>query len=175
MDASLWVAVVTGGTAAITGWVTSQGNARAAKVQAEASQRVQLLTQRREARRTAYLEVIDHAHGTGQRYFEVHGLRITAPESERYAAELERLRDELRSAYDPLMRCVRVAELEGPPAVAEQAQALLEAVYETNRSLFHLARNDTDGARDRFTDARNRFHQCSEGFIAAAQKAINDA
>lgn len=41
MDTTLWVAILTGGTAVLAGWVTSLGNTRAAKVQAEASTRVQ--------------------------------------------------------------------------------------------------------------------------------------
>jgi hypothetical protein len=40
-DSAVWVAALTGGTAVLAGWVTSHGNARAARIQAEASARAQ--------------------------------------------------------------------------------------------------------------------------------------
>ena len=96
------------------------------------------------------------------------------PEHVRKCGHFSRLKP-LRSAYDPLMRCVRVAELEDPPAVADRSRALLEAVYETNRSLYGPAQGNTDDARDRFADARGKFNHCFEGFLAAAQTAINES
>jgi hypothetical protein len=40
-DSALWVAVLTGGTAVVASWMTSRGNARAARVQAEAAAQAQ--------------------------------------------------------------------------------------------------------------------------------------
>jgi hypothetical protein len=60
-DDALWVAVLTGGTAVLASWVTSRGNARAARVQAEASAQNQQRSRSRETRRTAYLEFIEVA------------------------------------------------------------------------------------------------------------------
>ena len=57
-DSALWVAVLTGGTAVVASWVTSRGNARAARVQADAAAQAQQHSQVRAARRTAYLEFV---------------------------------------------------------------------------------------------------------------------
>ncbi len=56
-DSALWVAVLTGGTAVVASWVTSRGNARAARVQAEAAAQAQQHSQARAADCPAYAGV----------------------------------------------------------------------------------------------------------------------
>lgn len=51
---------------------------------------------------------------------------------------VEALRGELRVAFDPLMRCIRLAILEGPTRVAEAAEALSKSVIRANRALHPL-------------------------------------
>jgi hypothetical protein len=63
-DGTVW-AILTGGTAVLASWVTSQGNARAARIQAEASAHAQHHSRIRDIRRTAYLEFMEQAHITG--------------------------------------------------------------------------------------------------------------
>lgn len=70
-DNALRVAVLTGGTAVAASWVTSRGNARAARIQAEASAQAQQLSRAREVRRTAYLEFIEQAHITGELHWRL--------------------------------------------------------------------------------------------------------
>jgi hypothetical protein len=65
-DGALWIAALTGGTAVLASWVTSRGNTRAARVQAEASAHAQHRIKARELRRTAYLELIEQAHLVGE-------------------------------------------------------------------------------------------------------------
>ncbi|WP_171064704.1 hypothetical protein [Actinomadura soli] len=53
MDSSALVAIVTGGTAVLAGWVTSLGNARAARVQARTTAEAQHRAELRASRRAA--------------------------------------------------------------------------------------------------------------------------
>ncbi|MET8940347.1 hypothetical protein ABZX28_25535 [Streptomyces rubiginosohelvolus] len=59
-DNTLWVGVLTAGTAVVASWVTSQGTARAARIQAETTAAVQ--------RRTAYADIIEQAQKMGDLY-----------------------------------------------------------------------------------------------------------
>jgi hypothetical protein len=70
-DEALWAAVLTGGTAVLASWVTSRGNARAARIQAETSAQTQQQSRSRETRRTAYLEFIEQAHIKGELYWRL--------------------------------------------------------------------------------------------------------
>ncbi|WP_308122421.1 hypothetical protein [Streptomyces sp. WAC04114] len=69
-DNTFWIAALTGGTAVVASWVTSRGNSRAARIQADAataSQRMQRLQRLHEARRAAHLDLIQQ----GQRMAEL--------------------------------------------------------------------------------------------------------
>ncbi|WP_405908650.1 hypothetical protein OG742_29965 [Streptomyces sp. NBC_00828] len=126
-DSVVWVGVFTGATAVLASWVTTLGNARAAKVQAEASAQVQRRDRVRETRRAAYLELMEQAHITGQLYWRVGDAFVQLVDPAERLTRIQELRTELRGAFDPLMRCVRVIVLEGPAPAAEAAEALMAA------------------------------------------------
>jgi hypothetical protein len=71
IDEALWVAALPRGMAVLASWVTSQGNARAARARAEASAHVQQVRHLREIRRSAYLELIEQAHITGELHLKL--------------------------------------------------------------------------------------------------------
>jgi predicted transcriptional regulator len=57
---------------------------------------------------------------------------------EQLVQHIVRLREELRVAFDPLIRCIRLIVIEGPARVAEAAEALNQSVITANRALHPL-------------------------------------
>ncbi|MFE6866632.1 hypothetical protein ACFVFS_08740 [Kitasatospora sp. NPDC057692] len=169
-DSALWVAALTGGTAVFASWVTTLGNVRAARVQAEASVQAQHRERVRELRRAGYLEVMDRAHATGELYRRVGDAFHQIPEPAAQLARLEHLRSELREAFDPLTRSVRIVVLEGPPATAEAAQAVLDAAREANRCLWRVTCDGAD-ARAGFEGAQGAYLEALGRFVDAARAA----
>jgi hypothetical protein len=170
-DGTVWVAVLTGGTAVLASWVTSQGNARAARIQAEASAHAQHHSRVREVRRTAYLEFIEQAHITGELYWRLGDVYAQLIGSDAQLAGIQQLRIELRDAFDPLMRCARVLVLEGPEPVAEAAEAVKQAASDSNKALWIVSQGEA-GARERFDEAHRIFRFQLERFIEAARTAM---
>ncbi|MFF1702665.1 hypothetical protein [Streptomyces sp. NPDC058252] len=180
-DSAVWVAVFTGATAVLAGWVTTLGNARAAKVQAEASAQVQHRDRIRELRRAAYLDLMEQAHTVGQVYWRVGDAYVQLPDQDARLARIEELRGELRAAFDPLMRSVRVIVLEGPAPAAEAAEAVQRAAAMANRALWRVTESAPDagersdgapGARERFDEARDVFRHSLERFTTVARDAM---
>jgi hypothetical protein len=168
----MWVAVLTGGTAVLTGWVTSHGNARTARIQAEASARAQDHSRTRELRRTAYLEVIEQAHIMGELYWRLGDAYVQLTDADAQLAWIEDLRAKLRDAFDPLTRCVRVTILEGPASVAKAAEDVRQAASKSNGALYLISENEP-GARDNFDEAHRIFRLRLTKFIEAARAAVN--
>ena len=125
-------------------------------------------------RRSAYLELIEQAHLTGQLYWEVGDAYVRSPAHDAWLARIEELRDELRAAFDPLMRCSRIVVLEGPHSVADTAEALLEAARRANRALWVVSRGESD-AREHFEAAEEAFGLCLKKLVHAAQAAMATA
>ncbi|MER6914624.1 hypothetical protein ABT354_23370 [Streptomyces sp. NPDC000594] len=169
MDSTLWVAVITGGTAVLASWVTGRGTARAAHIQVEASSRTQQRDRVRESRRAVYVDVIQRAHETAELYFQVKG--VLAATDDQMTQRIGQLRGELRVAFDPLRRCIRLAVLEGPTSVAEAAEALGTSVVAANRALHPLERSD-QGAQVVYELAEAEFYRWLEKFTTAAREAL---
>ncbi|MER5258193.1 MULTISPECIES: hypothetical protein [unclassified Streptomyces] len=172
VDSAVWVAVFTGGTAVMASWVTTIGNARAAKVQAETSVQVQYRDRVRSSRRNAYLDLMEQAHVTGELYWRVGDAYVQLADQAARLTRIEELRTQLRDVFDPLMRCVRVIVLEGPEAVAQAARGVLEAASEANSALWRVAQEDPQ-ALERFDEAQQRFRDRLDEFIEAAHAAVS--
>ncbi|MEW1838321.1 hypothetical protein AB0392_10230 [Nonomuraea angiospora] len=172
MDSTVWIAILTGGTAILTGWVTSLGNARAARIQAEASAKAQHHAQIREARRTAYLEFLEQAHITGELYYRLGDIYMQLTQPDEQLKKIQDLRIALRDAYDPLARCARVVLLEGPEAIASTAEAVKQAATDANGALWEIAQ-DTPDARSRFDSAHQVFRERLQSFIETARATID--
>jgi hypothetical protein len=170
-DGTLWVAALTGATAVLASWVTSRGNSRAARIQAEASALAQHHSRIRELRRAAYLDFIEQAHITGELYFRLGDVYAQLAHPDQQLARIQQLRSDLRDAFDPLMRSARVITLEGPTAVAGAAEAAVQAASEANTALHRIATNASD-ARERFDGAHEDFRLQLERFIDAARTAM---
>jgi hypothetical protein len=106
----------------LASWVTSRGNARAARIQAEASAQTQQKSRSCETRRTAYLEFIEKAHITSEIHWRLGDVYAQLTDPGEQLDRIQRLRADLRDAFDPLSRCARVIALEGPWPFVEAAE-----------------------------------------------------
>ncbi|MGW2785956.1 hypothetical protein ACWC3X_32685 [Streptomyces populi] len=171
-DNTFWIAALTGGTAVLASWVTSRGDTRAARIQADAASTSQRIERLREARRAAYLDLIHHGQRMADLYWkvsEVHG----SSDHEGRAAALDDFRNRIRDAYGDLRRSVRVIELEGPDAAAAAAYAVKQATTGPYQALNSIISRETD-AEARFDACYDPYWAALTGFIDAAKKALHD-
>jgi hypothetical protein len=166
------VAALTGATAVVASWVTSRGNARAAKVQAEASAQADRGSRSWELKRSAYREFIEQAHVTGELYFRLGDVYAQVSDPGNQLRGIEQLRADLRDAFDPLMRSARIVVMEGPDSAADAAEAVRRAAAETNGALWLVSQGE-EGARERFDEAQRRFRTELDRFIAAARTSMD--
>jgi hypothetical protein len=131
---TLWIAAVTGATAILASWVTGRGSSRAALQQAQATAAAQQAERQRDARRSAYLALVEHMHTAGGFYRQWHTAAVAQPSEER-AAELQGLRIQIRDNYHrQFLPALHTVGLEGPEAVAAAASR----VQHTSTEVFKL-------------------------------------
>ncbi|MEW2574006.1 hypothetical protein [Streptomyces sp. NPDC047070] len=99
-DSTVWVTVFTGGTAVLASWVTTLGNARAARVQAEVSIEGQRRDHVRSSRRNAYLDLMEQAHVIGELYWRVGDAYGQLADHAARLPRIEETRVQLRVAFD---------------------------------------------------------------------------
>jgi hypothetical protein len=165
--------IFTGCTAILASWVTSVGNTRAARVQAEASANTQHRSQLHTFRRTAYLEFIEQAHLTGELHWQVGDVYAQIHDGDEQLKRIDDLRTELRAAFGLLQRCLRLILLEGPAPVAREAESLLEAAQQVNRRLYDISQG-IDATPERFWAAHEEDRLRLTTFITAARYAVRD-
>ncbi|MFD7934540.1 hypothetical protein ACFV4T_08390 [Streptomyces sp. NPDC059755] len=172
-DNTFWIAALTGGTAALASWVTSRGNTRAARSQADAATATQRIERLHDARRAAYLDLIHH----GQRMADLHwkeseAHRSSGPESR--SATLKEFRDRIRDTYGDLRRAVRVVELEGPDEAATAAYAVKQATTDPYQALNSILAG-ASGAEDCFDAAAYYpYWVALSHFIDTAKSALRE-
>ncbi|WRZ87745.1 hypothetical protein OHB54_00735 [Streptomyces sp. NBC_01007] len=169
-DNTLWVGVLTAGTAVVASWVTGRGTARAARIQAELAARSQQTDRTRAARRAAYVDVIEQAQQMADLYWKVTDAQAGPDERERLRV-LRDLRLRLRDEYAVLRHRVWVVELEGPQEVASAADRLRRATSGNYRALEAMIRSESD-AGQRFNDCYAPFWQAVLAFVRIARETM---
>ncbi|MEV5815319.1 hypothetical protein [Streptomyces mutabilis] len=171
-DTTLWIGVLTAGTAVIASWVTSWGTARAARIQADAGARSQRAVRIRETRRAAYVDLIEQAHRIAELYWRVTELHRSGAHEENVVAFKE-LRSSLRKEYGQLRNLVWIVTLEGPDSVARAAEQMRLATQPRFRALGALIEGRPDAARD-FDALEDPYWKTIHDFVAAAKAAVHD-
>ncbi|WP_432197642.1 hypothetical protein [Streptomyces sp. bgisy027] len=92
---------------------------------------------------------------TGELYWRVGDAYVQLTDQADRLERIEELRTQLRDAFDPLMRCVRVIVLEGPEIVAQAARGVLEAASETNSALGRVSQDEPQTRVNASTHHRN--------------------
>ncbi len=171
-DNTFWIAALTGGTAVVASWVTSRGNTRAARIQADAAMASQRMQRLHEARRAAYLDLIQQGQRMAELYWKVSEVhRISDPESR--SSSLQDFRDRIRDTYGDLRRAVRVIELEGPDEAAAAAYAVKQATTDPYQALNSVIAAEA-GAEARFDACYSPYWAALGRFVDAAKSALHD-
>lgn len=171
-DNTFWIAALTGGTAVVASWVTSRGNTRAARIQADAATVSQRMQRLYEARRAAYLDFIQQGQRMAELYWKVS--KSTASATLRAGWRRSRIfRDRIRDTYGDLRWAVRVIELEGPDEAAAAAYAVKQATTDPYQALNSVIAGDA-GAGARFDACYSPYWAALSRFVDAAKSALHD-
>jgi hypothetical protein len=172
-DSAFWIASLTAGTAVLASWVTSRGTARAARIQADTTVDAQRVERLRDARRTAYANLIEQAQRMGDLYWKVSDLCADGDLDEgQRLAELKELKDRLREEYGRLRHCAWIVFLEGPTEIAEATQALRRSTSPAYRAVEAMLDGDREAA-GRFEAAYGPFWRALAEFADAARETLH--
>ncbi|MET8130793.1 MULTISPECIES: hypothetical protein [unclassified Streptomyces] len=170
-NGALWVALLTAATAVVASWVTSKGNAQAARVQAQAAAEAAHIARQREARRATHLDFIQQANEMGILYRRIPKY-LKEENQEARLASLTVLRDELRDSYGPFLRSLAVVSLECHPEPIAAANAVHTASGEAYGGLVAVETDIREA--DRFRRAVDAYLATVDSFIAAARQVERD-
>ncbi|MFK4069731.1 hypothetical protein [Streptomyces sp. NPDC029674] len=167
-DSAIWIAVLTAGTAIGASWVTSRGNADAARVQAEASAAAQRAATHQDRMRAAHLAFIEQINAMGDLYRKVPTILGMKSLTEREAALAQHL-EEMRTGYGEFHRQINVVTLDGRRSSQPAADAVHAAsthVYKTLQAIADGTRNASD-----FGPAVSAYWKTATAFIHAARES----
>ncbi|MFI7337547.1 hypothetical protein ACIBUY_06340 [Streptomyces sp. NPDC050085] len=172
VDSALWISSLTAGTAVLASWVTSRGTARAAQIQAAATERTQRVVRVSEARRAAYVSLIEQAHKMAELYWSASDIYASGSPRVEQLPQLKEVRASLREEYGKLRHHIWVIALEGPDNVAAAAEALRLATRPPYRALVASIDGDPDAA-DTFDECYDPFWNSVLSFVSAARTAVH--
>jgi hypothetical protein len=168
-DNSLLVAVLTGMTAiaasSLASWLTSRGNAHAARIQVDATAEAQRREGIRQTRRAAYLGLIEQAQAVADGLRGVDGLSATECEAA-LAAHDDR--------HQQLRRAVPLIDLEGPPPVQISASDLLIMSGTLSTALAATAENASQENHHEFQRTLRAYIRLIRPFVDAAAAALDE-
>lgn len=168
-DNSLFVAALTGVTAiaasSLASWLTSRGNAHAARIQVDAATAAQRRESTRQTRRAAYLGLIEQAQVVADGLRGVDGL--SAP---RTKAALTAHRDR----HQQLRRAVTLIDLEGPSTVKVAASNLLIMSGTLSTALAATTESAGRDNRREFQETLRAYIRLIGPFVDAAAAALEE-
>ncbi|MEV0530145.1 hypothetical protein AB0I66_42755 [Streptomyces sp. NPDC050439] len=169
-DNSLVIAALTGATAivasSLASWLTSRGNARAARIQVDASTQAQRQEGVRQTRRAAYLALIEQAQVVADGLRGADGLS---------AAESASVLAAHRERHQQLRRVVTLIDLEGPSAVQVAASNLLIMSGMLSTALAATAQNADQDNRRVFDETLRAYIRLIGPFVAEAAAVLDAA
>ncbi|MGE7388196.1 hypothetical protein ACQKM2_22270 [Streptomyces sp. NPDC004126] len=172
-DSALWISSLTAGTAVLASWVTSRGTARAAQIQAEAVDRTQRTVRVSQARRSAYVNLIEQAHKMAELYWKVSDIFASGGTRTEQVPALKEVQVSLREEYSKLRHFIWIISLEGPDDVAEAAESLRLSTRPPYQALTASIAGDA-GALATFDQCYDPFWQSVLAFVSTARAAVHD-
>lgn len=148
----------------LASWLTSRGNAHAARVQVDATTAAQRREGIRQTRRAAYLDLIERAQAVADGLAGVDGL----------STELEAALAAHRDRHQQLRRAVTLIDLEGPSAVSVAASNLLIMSGRLVTALAATAQNGSRENRIEFQEILRAYLRLIRPFIEAAAAALKE-
>lgn len=171
-DSALWIGALTAGTAVLASWVTSRGTSRAAEIQAAAAERTQRVVRISEARRAAYISLIEQAHKMAELYWSASDVYSSGNPRVEQLPKLKEIRLALREEYGRLRHHIWVIGLEGPDNVAAAAEALRLTTRPAYQALEASIAGDPD-APALFNECYDPFWNSVLAFVSVARTAVH--
>ncbi|MFI1533314.1 hypothetical protein [Streptomyces anandii] len=166
---ALLVAGLTGVTAiaasSLASWLTSRGNAHAARIQVHATTDAQRREGIRQTRRAAYLDLIERAEAVADGLRGVDGLLPTECEAALAAH---------RDRHQQLRRAATLIGLEGPSAVEVAASNLLIMSGSLSTALAATAENASRENRREFQETLRAYIRLIRPFVDEAAAALDE-
>ena len=167
-DDSLLIAGLTGVTAivasSLASWLTSRGNAQAARIQVDATTAAQHRKGIRQERRVAYLDLIERAQAIDSALAGVDDPSI----------ELENALAAHRERHEQLRRAATLVGLEGPSAVVVAATNLVIMSGSLVTALAAISENSSRENRIEFHETRRAYLRLINPFIDASAAALEE-
>lgn len=153
----------------VASWVAGRGNARAARVQADAAAQAHHSHASQQSRRVAYVEVVHQVHEMGNLYRQIPEI-LAMPDDVARAAAAESHAQDLREAYAPFSRSADVMRVEGGDG---PVAAIHEVVSSSRRVYMCVAQGpwDADAAAE-YEAAIRAYWAAVRGLIAAMRAEI---
>ncbi|MEU9118269.1 hypothetical protein AB0C96_00105 [Streptomyces sp. NPDC048506] len=168
-DNSLLVAGLTGLTAiaasSLASWLTSRGNAHAARIQVDATTAAQRREGIRQTRRAAYLDLIERAQAVADGLRGVDGLST---------AECQGALAAHRDRHQQLRHAVTLIGLEGPSSVEVAASNLLIMSGTLSTALAATAENVSRENRREFQETLRAYIRLIRPVVEEASAALDE-
>ncbi|WP_329116502.1 hypothetical protein [Streptomyces sp. NBC_01465] len=172
-DSTLWISSLTAGTAVLASWVTSRGTARAAQIQSTAAEKTQRAIRINEARRAAYVRLIEQAHRMAELYWTVSDIHKSGATRSEQLPALKEVQSGLREAYGKLRHFIWVINLEGPDNVAHAAETIRLSTRPPYRALEAAIAGERNALAD-FDQHYDPFWASVLAFVSTARSAVHD-
>ncbi|MFC9545200.1 hypothetical protein G3I31_10425 [Streptomyces sp. SID9913] len=169
-DSGWWVAVVTGATALGASWITTRGNARSVRVEAEVTAHAGHVTEARNRRRDAYRELSAAAHALAEVFWRMEEVDHARTRTER-ARIIEDMQAASRHRLSDVTKASRDVFLEGPAGVAKAAAELRREAIAAHRLLLQLE-DGTEDQRTPYDSAYRTFRDQHVRFLDLARTAL---
>ncbi|WP_329267281.1 hypothetical protein [Streptomyces pseudovenezuelae] len=169
-DSGWWVAVVTSVTALGASWITTWGNARSVRVEAEVVAQAGHVTEARNRRRDAYRELGAAVHALSEVFWRMEEVDHAPTRTER-AQIIEEMQAVSRQRVGDVTKASRDVLLEGPAGVARTAAELRRRAVAAHLLLMQL-KHGTEGQRSAYNDAYTAFRKHHVRFLDLARAAL---
>ncbi|MEU8467963.1 hypothetical protein AB0F30_08550 [Streptomyces sp. NPDC029006] len=169
-DGNWWVALVTGATALGASWITTRGNARSVRVEAEVNAHADHIAEARNRRRDAYRDLSTAVHALSEVFWKMEVVDLAQTRAERVEL-IDRMHVASRRCVSEVTRTSRDVCLEGPAAAAKAAGELGRRAVDTHLLLIGL-HDGTEETRSAYDDAYRGFTEQHVHFLDVARAAL---
>ncbi|MFJ7151217.1 hypothetical protein ACIQVT_23945 [Streptomyces sp. NPDC100445] len=169
-DGDWWAALLTGAAALGGSWITTRGNTRSVRVEAEVGAHAGQVAEARNRRRDAYRDLSTAVHALSEVFWRLEVVDLAATREERTEL-LGQMHGASRRCVSEVTRTSRDVCLEGPASVVKAARELHRTAVDAHLLLVRL-HDGTEEPRSAYEEAYRCFSEQHVGFLDVARVAL---